>query len=131
MKPRLVLDTDTVIDCIRGVRNVTERLFRESPDDLAITAMTVSELRFGAVLTHDLGRGMRETAAFIDQLPVLSFNAAAALLHAEIRLALRKNPIGFADLIIAATTLAVPATLISSNIREFGRVPNLHVESWR
>ena len=131
MKPRFVLDTDTVIDAIHGVRSVRSRLFDESPEDLAITAMTVSELRFGAVMTRDLGKGMKETAAFIDELPVLPFNASAALLHAEMRLALRKSPIGFGDLIIAATTLAVPAILITSNVREFGRVPSLQVESWR
>lgn len=131
MKPRFVLDTDTIIDAIHGVRSVRNRLFDQSPEDLAITAMTVSELRFGAVMTRDLGKGMKETAAFIDELPVLPFTVSAALVHAEIRLALRKAPIGFGDLIIAATTLAVPATLISSNIREYGRVPGLQVESWR
>lgn len=126
-----MLDTDTVIDAIHGVRSVRARLYEESPEDLAITAMTVSELRFGAVLSKDWGLGMKETAAFIDGLPVLPFTASAALIHAEVRLALKHAPIGFGDMIIAATTLAVPATLITSNVSEFGRVPNLKIESWR
>lgn len=74
---------------------------------------------------------MTETAAFLAQVAVLPFTLSAALLHAEIRLALRNSPIGFADMIIAATALSVPAVMVTSNVREFGRVPNLRVETWR
>jgi len=130
LKPKYVLDSDTVIDCLRGVRRVQDRLEAISPDDVAVSAMTVSELRFGAIGPAS-ERRMTETAAFLSQVAVLPFTLSAALIHAEIRLALRNNAIGFADMIIAATSLSVPAILITSNVREFGRVPNLQVESWR
>lgn len=107
-----------------------DRLEAISPDDVAVSAMTVSELRFGAIGPAS-ERRMTETAAFLSQVAVLPFTLSAALIHAEIRLALRNNAIGFADMIIAATALSVPAMLITSNTREFGRVPNLQVESWR
>jgi tRNA(fMet)-specific endonuclease VapC len=130
LKPKYVLDSDTVIDSLRGHRSVQERLESISPDDVAVSAMTVSELRFGAIGPSS-ERRMTETAAFLSQVAVLPFTLSEALIHAEIRLALRNNPIGFADMIIAATALSVPAILVTSNTREFSRVPNLQIESWR
>ena len=132
MKPPLyVIDTDTVIDVLQGSGKAAARLEAISPDDVAIAAITVSELRYGVIFSQDTRRGMTSTAAFIDKVAVLPFTLSAALIHAELRLALRSQPIGFNDMLIAATTLAVPATLITSNVREFGRVPNLRIESWR
>lgn len=130
MKPRFVLDSDTVIDSLRGHLSVREKLESISPDEVAVSAMTVSELRFGAIGPASQRR-MTETAAFLSQVAVLPFTLSEALIHAEIRLALRNNPIGSADMIIAATALSVPAILVTSNTREFSRVPNLQVESWR
>ena len=40
------------------------------------------------------------------------------------------RPIGERDLIIAATALSHGLTIVSSNTREFGRVPGLSVEDW-
>lgn len=130
MKPKFVLDSDTVIDSLRGVRSVRERLEAISPDEVAISAMTVSELRYGAIGPASQRRAT-ETAAFLSQVAVLPFTLSEALVHAEIRLALRSSPVGFADLIIAATALSVPAILVTSNVREFTRIPQLQVESWR
>lgn len=131
MKPQYVLDSDTVIDALRGHPSVRSRIEAVSPDDVAISAMTVSELRFGAIGSRSSARQMTETAAFLAQVAVLPFTLSAALIHAEIRLALRNSPIGFADMIIASTALSVPAILVTSNVREFSKVPNLQVESWR
>lgn len=131
MKPRFVLDTDTIVDLIRGEPGVTARMADYSPEDMALSAITVSELRFGAILSDDPKRGMGDSAAIINELQVLPFGVPAALVHAEIRLALRHRPISSNDMIVAATALAVPAVLISSNLREYARVPNLQVESWR
>ena len=132
MRPPLyVIDTDTVIDVLQGSGDAAARLESVSPDDVAIAAITVSELRYGVIFSKDTRRGMNSTAAFIDKVAVLPFTLSAALIHAELRLALRSQPIGFNDMLIAATTLAVSATLITSNVREFARVPNLRIESWR
>ena len=40
------------------------------------------------------------------------------------------KPIGPLDTLIAAHALALGATLVTNNLREFRRVPNLPVESW-
>jgi tRNA(fMet)-specific endonuclease VapC len=52
--------------------------------------------------------------------------------YAEIRAHLRTRgtPIGNNDLWIAAHALALDVTLVSNNIREFKRVPQLKLEQW-
>nr|HMN28999.1 VapC toxin family PIN domain ribonuclease [Caldilineaceae bacterium] len=58
-------------------------------------------------------------------------DAAAAIagsLRAE--LARQGAPIGPYDLQIAAIALANDCTLVTHNLREFGRLPNLLLEDW-
>jgi tRNA(fMet)-specific endonuclease VapC len=41
------------------------------------------------------------------------------------------NTIGALDTLIAAQALSLDATVVTSNLQEFRRVPNLRVEDWR
>jgi tRNA(fMet)-specific endonuclease VapC len=128
---RFVLDTDAVIDVLRGDGAVVTRLAGTSPDDIGVASMTVAELRYGALASRSPARNAKEVARFLQHVRILSFGRRAATLHARLRWELRAQPIGPNDLVIAATAAAAGAILVSSNAREFGRVPGLRVESWR
>ena len=41
------------------------------------------------------------------------------------------QPIGSYDILIAATTLTLDLILVTSNEKEFSRIPNLKMENWR
>jgi len=62
----------------------------------------------------------------------MPFEEPADLIYADIRATLEKSgtPIGANDLFIAAHALALNATLVTGNEREFRRVPGLEVENW-
>jgi tRNA(fMet)-specific endonuclease VapC len=45
-------------------------------------------------------------------------------------MALRAQPIGERDLVIAATALAADLIVVTGNLQHFGRVPGLEVEDW-
>ena len=127
----VVLDTDVVVDVLRGRRDVTQRLADVSPDDVAIAAMTLAELLYGAAMSREPERNRDEVWRFLRVIRVLSFDQSAANQHAELRRALRAKPIGPHDLIIAATAKAVGASLVTANTREYARVEGLTVENWR
>lgn len=59
---------------------------------------------------------------------VLRYDAAGAAVFENLRLA--KVRIGTLDLRIAAIVLSRNATLLSRNLRDFHKVPGLHVEDW-
>jgi tRNA(fMet)-specific endonuclease VapC len=62
----------------------------------------------------------------------LPFDDLAADRYAPIRHALEKtgNVIGPHDLLIAAICMARGCTLVTSNTREFARIPGLLIEDW-
>lgn len=127
----VVLDTDVVIDVLRGRAGVVRRLAAVSPDDIGVTTMSVAELRYGALGSSDAERNIAEVERFLAQVRVLPFGRRSAVMHARLRWKLRGSSIGPDDLVIAATALAYGATLVSGNVREFSRIAELAVERWR
>jgi tRNA(fMet)-specific endonuclease VapC len=62
------------------------------------------------------------------RIPVLAFDAQAAIEFQRLRRA--RVRIGTMDLKIAAIVLSQSATLLSKNLADFGKVPDLRVEDW-
>jgi tRNA(fMet)-specific endonuclease VapC len=127
---RFLLDTNTVSDYLRGDAQVVKRIQGHLPRDLAISAVTVMELRYGAARR----RSDRLTAAIdavLGPLTVLPFDAVAAERAGVIRAALEAKGValGLADSQIAGQALAAGATLVSSDAA-FRRVPGLTVRNW-
>jgi tRNA(fMet)-specific endonuclease VapC len=128
---RYILDTDTCIYVLREKQPVVSRMRAESASDLAISSMTEAELRFGAINSSDPQRLLLQLDAFLSApIQVLSFDREAAVRHAEIRLALRHQPIGERDLVTASVALATGLTVVTCNRREYDRVPGLDVVNW-
>ncbi len=129
---RYLLDTDTCIWLLREREPVYSRVREESPDDLALASMTEAELRFGALRSRDPASGLARVEALLAApIAVLPFDREAARVHATLRLALRAQPVGERDLVIASVAVAHGLVLVTGNLREFARVPELEVEDWR
>jgi tRNA(fMet)-specific endonuclease VapC len=125
-----LLDTDVCVWLLRGREPVASIVRAHSPDDLGIGSMTEAELWYGA-RKGGMEEGLVATRRFIEEIgTVLPFDSAAAKIHAQVRLALRSTPISERDLTIASTALAHQRTLVTSNVREFSRVPGLVLENW-
>ena len=127
----MLVDTDTWVWAMRGHHAVRAALRRHSPDDVAIASMTVAELWYGVWKRGNVPSEHDKVARFLASIPtVLSFDVAAAERHARLRFDLREQPIGGRDLIIGSTALANNLALVTSNTREFSRVPGLVLEDW-
>jgi tRNA(fMet)-specific endonuclease VapC len=125
-----LLDTDTCIDALRHRPPILRRLKAVSPDDVAVASMTEAELWYGAWRSRDPAGARQSVASFLAPLTRLPFDSEAAERHAELRFALRAQPIGERDLIIASVAVAQGLVLVTHNTREFSRVPGLTVEEW-
>jgi tRNA(fMet)-specific endonuclease VapC len=62
------------------------------------------------------------------QQEVLDFDSAAAAIFDELKFS--RLRIGSMDLEIGAIALDRKALLVSRNLRDFRRIPNVHVEDW-
>jgi tRNA(fMet)-specific endonuclease VapC len=128
---KYLLDIDTVSFALRGHGEVGARIRARKPSELAMSAITVAELRYGA----DRKRSRRLHAlidTFTSAVEVVSFDQLAALDFGRIGsvLAERGTPIGEFDVLIAAHAVALRCTLVTNNLRHFSKVPGLSVENW-
>ena len=127
---KYLLDTNTIIHALRGEPSgARARLDAEGPARVTVSAVTVAELSYGV---HKSNRIERHElfATFLAPFEILAFDEAAAHRHGELRHALRHNPIGERDLIIASIAHQLGLTVVTDNVREFDRVPGLLVENW-
>ena len=131
MSVAYLLDTDAVVDILRGRHGVAKRLAEASPEDVAVSSMTVAELLYGSLCSGNPERSEGEVRRFLEVVRIVPFGRAAAAAHSKIRFKLRKQAIGPNDLVIAATAVSNRATVVTSNVREFSRVEGLVVENWR
>lgn len=129
----IVLDTDVVSDLMRPrpSAQLVERLAKVDASEQATTAITIGELAYGA--QHAERPELYERAVrLLSGVPVLPFDRDAAERYGAIRNELEREGrrLPDPDLRIAATALAHQATLITGNLRHFGRVPGLACEDW-
>jgi tRNA(fMet)-specific endonuclease VapC len=126
-----LLDTSICIAVTRGLEPVTSRLRMVSPQDLAIPTITIAELEAGVhCAAHPTPVRTRVDAFLSAPIARVSFDEAAALVWGQLYAVLRPNRIGERDLIIASIALAYDLTVVSANVRHFGRVPRLRLENW-
>jgi len=63
---------------------------------------------------------------------VLNWPFDACRIYGRLRAELQKKgtPVGAMDLLIAAHAVLLDAVLVTSNKKEFQRIPNLKIEDW-
>jgi tRNA(fMet)-specific endonuclease VapC len=100
---------------------------------LAISAIVLYELRYGAAKSAHADRNTRRVADFLaGPIEVLPFESADADEAGDIRAVLERSgtPIGPYDVLVAAQARRRDALLVTANGREFARVPRLRFEDW-
>jgi tRNA(fMet)-specific endonuclease VapC len=127
-----VLDTNTVVDYFRGRGRVAENLLSVTPGEVALPAVVAYEVWVGVLGSQNVRRRRAQYEEFLSSIEVISFDAMTSRRAAELRYALerRGEPIGPLDTLIAGTALARGATLVTRNIKEFGRIAGLDLVNW-
>ena len=128
-----VLDSCICIDLMRGKLPIAYDIMRQSdPKQFVVPAIVAAELNFGVEKCNDPEKARRLTERFLAPFDIAPFDEVCARAYGSIRnqLRLAGKPIGPNDMLVAATALALQATLVSSNLREFARVEGLRLENW-
>ena len=130
--PLYLLDTNILSDLVRHPQGIVKRWIERVGEGAVCTSIiAAAELRFGAAK-----RGSVALAAQVEKvlgaMRVQPLDLPADREYGRLRLQLEQagQPIGANDLLIAAHALALGATVVTDNQREFQRVPGLRVESW-
>ena len=130
-----LLDTNTLAYLINrapGSERIKRRLSGRSPGEVRLSAITLSEVRYG-LARGDVSLERRDALdQLLDLFQCEDYPVGAAREFGEIRAHLERGGrrIGPYDLLIAAHARHIGATLVTNNEREFRRVPGLSVQNW-
>nr|WP_305047117.1 type II toxin-antitoxin system VapC family toxin [Geoalkalibacter sp.] len=126
------LDTNALIYFFKGKGRVAEHLLAVAPQDIGIPAVVLFELEVGIAKSPAPAKRRSQLQQFLEFVEILPFDTRAAQASARIRAELESQgqPIGPLDCLIAGTALANRATLVTHNLKEFGRIKGLELVDW-
>ncbi len=126
---------DTSI-CIYLMKNrypaLSAKVMSIAPAELAVSAVTVYELEYGAAKSRWSERTRQNLRIFLSAFQILPFTEEDALFAGNIRAALEAagTPIGAYDVQIGAQGAARGLTVVTHNTGEFSRIPGIRLEDW-
>ncbi|MEA2040714.1 MAG: type II toxin-antitoxin system VapC family toxin [Thermodesulfobacteriota bacterium] len=131
---KYLLDTNICIYIINEKPKKVLRKFEQYPvHEFAISSITHAELQFGVEKSKHKDINQNALDEFLLPLTILPFHGKKLVAcYGEIRAFLesRGKTIGPLDTLIAAHALSLDLMIVSNNIKEFSRVPNLKCENW-
>ena len=127
-----LLDTNILIYFFKGIGKVEQNLMSKAPKDIGMPAIVLFEIEVGIGKSKSPHKRIKQLNDLISVISVLPFGMKEARSAAQIRVQLEKKgiPIGPLDILIRGTALAHQATLVTHNIKEFGRIKKLQLEDW-
>lgn len=128
-----LLDTDTCVYWLNGDRQIEQRALGVGFDQIAISAMTTAELYYGAFKSNFTDRNLKAITALTQRFILWDSLSEIDRIFGKTKADLEKRgaPIEDADLLIAAFALHHQAVLVTNNVRDFQRIPDLQTENWR
>ena len=126
-----MLDTNICIYTIKRRPAEVKEKFTQHLGRFCISSVVASELWYGAAKSG-IARHRQDLESLLARIPVLEFDEKSAEKTGYIRadLANRGMPIGPYDVQIASHALTLGLTLVSNNLKEFQRIPDLNCENW-
>jgi tRNA(fMet)-specific endonuclease VapC len=101
--------------------------------EFGISSITQAELQYGIAKSKNINTNQDALGEFLLPLTIYPFHGEKLVVcYGEIRVFLESkgNTIGPLDMLIAAHALSLDLTIVSNDIKEFSRVPNLKCENW-
>lgn len=121
---RYLLDTNIVIAALLAEgSHIRARLAALDADEPVTSSIVIAEVLHGSVNGKPPSLDLLDR--FVDEVPVLPFDEAAARQYASLAFARRSF-----DRLIAAHALALDLTVVTANGKDFADVPGLMVEDW-
>jgi len=131
-----LLDTNACIALINGFSELVRKRFSSavvSGEEVWVPSVSVFELWYGVAKSMQTEANTRRVKMFLEgSVRVLEFGEEDARYAGEIRNTLERmgKPIGTYDILIAGQAVNRKMTLVTANVKEFGRVKGLDWEDW-
>ncbi|HAN76030.1 MAG TPA: VapC toxin family PIN domain ribonuclease [Planktothrix sp. UBA8407] len=130
---KYLLDTNICIYIIKkNHQSVLDKFQSLTLGEIGISAITVAELEYGVYKSQKQQQNRKALATFLIPLQIISYDIQATQVYAQLRGELEKKGtvIGAMDMLIASQAISLQVTLVTNNLKEFSRIPNLLLENW-
>jgi tRNA(fMet)-specific endonuclease VapC len=128
------LDTSVLVALIRKDQAAMNGLRAEAEGGGTVSTTTINlcELYAGAYGSKAPQRELQRVQDLLSQMGILELDVGATRRYGELVNddALKREPIGDFDLMIASIALQQNEKLVTRNLKHFNRVPGLVVEQW-
>jgi len=127
-----LLDTNILSALIKEPQgNAAQQLRKIGADKIFTSIIVASELQFG-IRKKASKQLTKRVEDLLESIQILDFKSPADIYYGKIRNFLEKKGtiIGPNDLLIAAHALSENLIIVTDNLNEFTRVPDLQVENW-
>jgi tRNA(fMet)-specific endonuclease VapC len=112
--------------------SVIQAITRLEPNQVKVSAVSLAELEYGASKSRSREKNRIALLRFAAAFDIVPFDDRDAEVYGLIRAGLerRGQPIGSYDLQIAAQAVTRDLVLVTNNVDEFQRVPDLRIQNW-
>ena len=128
-----LLDTNICIYLInKKSEKLLQRIELEDAFKISVSSISVAELEYGIAKSQYPEKNKIALVEFLSSFEIIPFSDIDAELFGSIRVYLNNKgtPIGPYDLQIASQCLSRDFILVTNNVKEFKRIPNLKIENW-
>lgn len=116
----------------KGNKSVAQKITANEIDDIAISAITLAELLYGAYNSASIDKNLSRIKAFEEAVNVLNLDRECFEQFAKIKAKLRVEGkiLDDFDILIAATAIVNNCIIVTNNIKHFERVKGVKIENW-
>ncbi|PKL44793.1 MAG: VapC toxin family PIN domain ribonuclease [Candidatus Riflebacteria bacterium HGW-Riflebacteria-1] len=128
-----LLDSNICIYIInKHPATVVEKIKKLQPHQVKLSAISIGELEYGAAKSKNREKNRNALLNFASAFDILPFDDNDAEVFGLLRADLEKKGqiIGPYDMQIAAQAITRGLILITNNMSEFVRIPDLKLENW-
>jgi tRNA(fMet)-specific endonuclease VapC len=128
-----LLDSNICIYIInKKPKQVVEHIKNLLPPQIKLSAISIGELEYGVSKSRDREKNRMALLHFASAFDIIEFNDRDAEVYGLIRADLENKGkvIGPYDMQIAAQAIVRDLILVTNNVEEFSRIPNLKYENW-
>lgn len=120
------LDSNIVIALLNNHADMMQKIRQYHVNDFVISSIVMFELYFGAQKSQRTAKNLLKLQKLA--FPILHFTENDANIAGELNQ--QGTPIGAYDVLIAGQAINNNLVLVSHNVKEFARIPELTLEDW-
>jgi tRNA(fMet)-specific endonuclease VapC len=129
---KYLLDTNICVYFLNKNSTVINRLQPIPDEDIAVSIISIAELKFGAYNSHKIENNLEKIEHFKNIIQPIGVTSDIADKFGQIKTYLRTHGmiVDDFDILIGATAITFHLTLITNNTRHFINMPAIVLDDW-